>query len=760
VVEEIVACRERRGSPAIAGLDYAQAPFGGPFGSWSQFNQFVDALVAGGVLKETRTELYWDYDDGGGAVRGSARQLRAASQAIGDVLKANFNPNLHLNELNPDRALFTLVDKTDLVVNSTEFCFTPMGTFEIESRGRIVRPAAGDDHETLASATSAALVKIFDAVRHTSQAHFAGTFAPRRAGPETNNNRSLESGPEPDNGPAPSENRWDGYLQLPTYGSNFAKGEQKPPGELWTTLTDASFYPGVTTSAPGGPHLGSSLHAHFHLDHAAHHHGGRNGSTSPPDWDGFRLPVGAWQTVFGRRCCLNRNWEDRSETLPSPYSPVEGARAGQPGRHRLVRSFSGPAPEGVEAAPSDLRIDGAYVERDSSFGYWMEENESFNFNEGTAACWIKPAFAPEQTGKRRTLLSMSRYHAHAAEVMNPSPFALFFVPPQGDGPSIPSYAGGLTTFPPSSLAFGFGFSGATGYTWELPGQGEDKAAGHAFAFTPTLEGVLRANEWSHVAVTWDIPRNRLPNADSVKIYVNGRVLPGSAGMPHLFAQEGQPFRNTPWWSVHSLQAVLPGLAGPRWVKNSIRLGGEPSRLFDLPGDGAAFPANFTADATIDEFYLWRDRSPRYNGGLWGLQTIWNRGRYYRPDDRDPQDARFLSAPLEFRLPQVREPAPPAGSPAPPAAAPGLRVLGLSWTALGGAMDFWVEADEASHGPYRNPAFSPVRDTAGRPLSAAAVRYAVKFMAGSARTLLATPVLDDVTVYYDSGKPEFLGWVTP
>src|SRR5439155_22297223 len=36
VVDEILACRERKTSPGVPGLDYAAVPFGGPFGSWAQ----------------------------------------------------------------------------------------------------------------------------------------------------------------------------------------------------------------------------------------------------------------------------------------------------------------------------------------------------------------------------------------------------------------------------------------------------------------------------------------------------------------------------------------------------------------------------------------------------------------------------------------------------------------------------------------------------------------------------------------------------
>ena len=133
---------------------------------------------------------------------------------------ANFNPNLHRNELNPDRALFGLVDKTDLIVNSTEFCFTPMGVFEISSEGRIAGPAG----KRVALHRVSARVRLFDAIRETTQAQFyAGTVSERRPGPETNNNWSLETGPEPDNGPGPGENGIEGYVQLATVGGNLCE---------------------------------------------------------------------------------------------------------------------------------------------------------------------------------------------------------------------------------------------------------------------------------------------------------------------------------------------------------------------------------------------------------------------------------------------------------------------------------------------------------------------------------------------------------
>ena len=75
----------------------------------------------------------------------------------------------------------------------------------------------------------------------------------------------------------------------------------------------------------------------------------------------------------------------------------------------------------------------------------------------------------------------------------------------------------------------------TGYNWEVAkgGRPDDShpdrhATGHAFAFSPPRSPIA-AHEWTHVAVTWSNPRNQLPREDTVQIYVNGRILPGSRG---------------------------------------------------------------------------------------------------------------------------------------------------------------------------------------------------------------------------------------
>ncbi len=859
IVDEILACREKKSSPHVGGLDYGAVPFGGPFRSWAQFNMFVDNLVRAGLIADNRSGLFFDYA-GNGAQVDSPAQRRLASQAAADVLKANFNPNLHLNELNPDRVLFTHVDKTDLVVASTEFCFTPMGTFEIESLGRVLVPKSGEDclaaadNQIVAEKKVHVVVKLYDAVRETAQSDFyQGTWANRTTWPETNNNRSLETGPEPDNGPQPSEARYSGYLALPTIGGNrgnsFEWGTQKPKNELWTTYPTSGFFPGCTSSINGGAQFSSVIHAHFQLDAVAHHH--MDKVNYPSGGDMFKLPLGAWWTIYGGRASVAMNWEDKTEPILSPYTPVDSGYVpgNGPHRYRLCRSFTlptiggtGAPPAAFLSAPSDLRLDGMYCERGSAIGYWITQNSSFNFEEGTACFWIKPNFFPECTGKPRTLLSMARYHHAEENSVNPSPFTLFFFPahdaPAGspsayEHPAIPSYYGGIGKLRPSSLGFGLGMHPATGYNWELGG---GLAGLHANVVSPTLNhenhgpdngsrlmgddnrpNYLRAHEWTHLAVTWKFPTGALHDADSVQIYVNGEIRPWTTGIPSYYGEEeGEPVQSLTPWYLHSMQVNVPGY-GTFWAANSIRLGGEISKLLANAWggpSGGSIPRNYTADSTLDEFYLWTNRSSETGGGVAGAQTLWFRGRYYKPSDANAGDGVFLSQLLNLGLPpRVLPPTStqtaPDGTAAPvvPTVPPPSRkrVLGVAWTvyaeeydSTGAAgtlrpkmldysswpgpgelrpaaaadangftaetiADLWMVVDGTTYGPYRNEMFSPVRDASGNPVEvASSVQYRVKLKIGpktASTILLATPVLDDVTVFTDTGNPEIVGWLS-
>ena len=300
IADEIIACRMRVSNCGVVHNDhgtlynhvgsevnYSTAgchPFAGPFRTWAQFNAFVDYLVEKGIIYENRggaaNTWFFDYTQASGVFASASKlQQWMAAQAAADALKANFNPNLNLNELNPNRNLYTLVDKTDLIVNSTELSFVNNnGTYEIESLGMILQPDSGSDvfaaanNQIVANKKAVSVVKLMaDAVRLTHMNDFRGDLPPSGspntyvtdnlfspitaiAGEETNNNYSVEIGPEPENGalaeaapavPTPGDQhpqdmrryRYSGYIQLPTYGGVYhTTTSKKPP---WTSAGTA-----------------------------------------------------------------------------------------------------------------------------------------------------------------------------------------------------------------------------------------------------------------------------------------------------------------------------------------------------------------------------------------------------------------------------------------------------------------------------------------------------------------------------------------
>jgi hypothetical protein len=223
-----------------------------PFYRWYDFNRFIDELVweldKDDVLIDNTD---WIYD-------GSWQSMvakRYASLAIADVIKANFNPNLHLNELNPDANLWGWVDKTDLIKNSTEFCFLPTGYFEIESVGQILRtewepgrfhispyliiPKDSFEHnnQIMGQRRLKVTVKLWDLYRQTTQKDFMqGTYSHSLEVPyRTNLNLACLSGPEPLNGHPPFDNTYEGYVCLSTIGGSMSKVQPWVKGKLYRT---------------------------------------------------------------------------------------------------------------------------------------------------------------------------------------------------------------------------------------------------------------------------------------------------------------------------------------------------------------------------------------------------------------------------------------------------------------------------------------------------------------------------------------------
>jgi hypothetical protein len=230
-----------------------------PFATWGQFERFIDGLVhhppeTPGLFLDERgprqlnivdslilyRRLFWSH------------YTYFASQAIADTIKANFNPNLHLNELNPDADLWGWVDKTDLITNSTEFCFLPTGYFEIESVGQILRAewepgkfhispyllimkdSFTHNNQIMGQRRLKVVVKLWDLYRQTSQEDFhRGSFSRNNSGSPTSGNWACETGPVLNNGSGPFGTRYEGYVGLATMGGSLPLSETRIKGKTY-----------------------------------------------------------------------------------------------------------------------------------------------------------------------------------------------------------------------------------------------------------------------------------------------------------------------------------------------------------------------------------------------------------------------------------------------------------------------------------------------------------------------------------------------
>src|SRR5262249_8871605 len=128
----------------------------------------------------------------------------------------------------------------------------------------------------------------------------------------TNNARSLEVGPEPDNGAGPEENQWDGYIAFPTLGGN----GPRPAGKLIQT-------------PEGSSELGETIHSHLAWDFMAHYH---------LDGNDKRKDMGSYVVGVDDKV---ENFADPGESVGGPYGPYPSNNPAN-NRYRLVRSFSLP----------------------------------------------------------------------------------------------------------------------------------------------------------------------------------------------------------------------------------------------------------------------------------------------------------------------------------------------------------------------------------------------------------------------------------
>ncbi|MEK7865891.1 MAG: pilus assembly PilX N-terminal domain-containing protein [Planctomycetota bacterium] len=179
----------------------------GPFRTWGEFESFVDTIP---LTPQQRM-----------------------------VVKANANPNLRLNKFNPNEVVFQRIDKVDLGYfpegtsgapqksGTTEFSFSSMGYFEIESLGRVSRFEGGRE-VVQASKLLFTTVKVFDVVRLTTQKDFVDSLVSAsraRSYPESLDEAAFggsERGDESRGG----ANRFDGAIAIGTEWDDAARAGQ------------------------------------------------------------------------------------------------------------------------------------------------------------------------------------------------------------------------------------------------------------------------------------------------------------------------------------------------------------------------------------------------------------------------------------------------------------------------------------------------------------------------------------------------------
>lgn len=752
------------------------------FAGWQDFSMFVDSLVGTTIVDPRANSDFRVYNN---ATISSYYTLHAA-QAIADTIKANFNPNLHLNEVNPDLAINLLVDKTDLIQSSTEFCFNPTGTYEIESLGRVLRPEGTQDAFTaldntlMAQARASAVIRLFSVYRESSQKDFyAGTRSNSASASPTYGNYALQIGPEPDNGPAPADTEYEGYVTLATYGGSLAVGTQKTPSALTPTPVVA------TTTSEAQSAL---VHGHFDLDYRLH------------------ASTAAGQHEILTKTVTTHNPKDRTEDTQTWTSPY--CSAYDTSRYRIARSYKwGDSFVATLVAPPDLRIDGTYVERGSAPMFHSLDG-NFNACRGTVSYWLKPGFEPEFMGKTRIFFNMDQ----GGGAMGGGTFTMMhgMTPGYADVDETTSFAGyanavgrptrnvwGLTVYSDSA---GTRHVRTPGRASPIPTHFNHS---HATPVINKLKQTWIRHTWVHATVSWDIGINdaTLPvpstTAPQYRLYVNGRDPTDETAERSLNASAwGGDFGVNMFDNQYNWDWKTPRQMNP------IRLGAQP--WYDAAGTSGVgyYPTqrsrrvrNYPADVTVDEFYLWG--LSHTDATTWNKAIAqWNLGRYYRENDGVfTSQAITLPSSTGRALAPATTTAPPppgeGGAPASvnvPAVAGGTRVLGISWTVYGippASMSSMVNGTTLAAFRYAihnyqptmfnaspavvtplinarvsfdggttwsawmtNPAWANVQQSVA---PGGSFKYQISFNSGADplnAILLSAPILDDVTVYYD------------
>lgn len=618
--------------------------------------------------------------------------------AMRDVLKANFDPNCHLNELNPDEVVVLKVDKTDLTYWTTEFCFVPMGYFEIGSLGRVLDESGVE----IASESIVAEVKCYDVQRDTTQADFQKDFYMN-----------------------------DDYTAIDIPGA--ASGIES---ELLKTF---SAKPTAENYAVRG-HL--AAYPEFYYDPGLVQYGWYDGYIGLKPKTSF--PDGPYlQARFVPNNGSHPNTSLNNFTGSAPGSTLVVDPGGGPWYDRAI---GGPN-------PGTLMPDGALSEKDATPGY--DNGRNFNQHSGSMLLWVKPAFEPENAGKPRFFVNLTVYDmGHDGFFYWPgvNSFGMVFAPNEHlpfEGDKV-RYESGDGTYNKNSIMAGYAgafvrhpkpFGWAARYmTWNdqvgFTNRGEDPDSVPpneqadivglmrdriVVNGTPTLNHIrhghasvndaagnpwgnlLMRGRWIHLGMAW----NDSVGSGKMTVFANGKEIdwdpstaPGAKAGQNVGSDDAgiMTTLNAIWGRIYPDDAGrnigLPpdygtapgnpqkwkgGRPGPEDVP--LKLGGvAASPLCSdfivqfkqvATGDGSLagkhYSANYPADATISEALSWKQKE------LTGFEAdeVYKGGRFYKsygtPDKANTNGtlAAFTSARIKF-LTNTPRTLPPRGTATAPA----------------------------------------------------------------------------------------------
>jgi hypothetical protein len=562
-----------------------------PFKTWREFNKFIDSLVwhmGSGIIEDPRqseelnildsnlggpvyTRKHWDH------------YKYFASQAIADTIKANFNPNLHLNEINPDAQLYTWVDKTDLIVSSTEFCFLPTGYFEIESVGQILRAeweqgkfhispyliinkdSFEHNNQIMGQRRLKIEVKLWDLYRETSQKDFMmGQYSTNSSQYPTNGNWGCESGPEPINGWAPFENEYEGYVTLATVGGTLPIDQVRIKGKLYRTDDSIPVETGESYT---------TMHAHYDFDFRLHH---------CKAGDNYRYPLTEGKGWGVKDWTEDVKWRDYASPYCAAYDPQ---------RYRIARSYRyRKRISGELISPIDHRRDGWYAERFAHLPYYSG-NGNFpipfghsstgtgsGFHRGAISYWIKPGFHPEFNGYSRITFSINpdptlKKFLHFSHLIGWAGARM-----EQSSPRIPG------SIPPHSMLFYYPI--AIFFVTPTLNHIHHDSNGPGWFKHDFVPSPLTAHRWVHVIIDWDMYRNVYVDWSKGGTIYDGHVR----GAVYV---NGEPISEIETFAFEPEVAYVRLIDSTLGGKNPFCLGG--SRWTYRP-----------AHCTIDEFYVATD----------------------------------------------------------------------------------------------------------------------------------------------------------